>query len=63
VANLAVKSGAIVPLTNGNHFCVILEDYHREPGVFNEVKTFGVLLYDCPKCLAWIRHWYAVCTM
>jgi len=36
VANLAGKSGAIGPLSNGNHFYVILKDNHKEPGVFKK---------------------------
>ena len=30
------------------HFCMIRNDCHRESGVFKQVKTFGVPLYDFP---------------
>jgi len=44
---------------------VILKDFHRELGVFKQVKTwslFGVPLFDCtPKRLVWIRHWSRWC--
>ena len=48
---------APILIRRGNHFCVIPNDCHREPGVFEQVKTFLApppTWLPHPKRLVWV---------